>query len=74
MICLLSFVTKQASQPFFNVILAYLIYRSKFTLATYLSLVPIVLGVVLASVSEMGMNVRIEGTACSGFRMSQPSF
>lgn len=48
----------QASQPFFNVILAYLIYRSKFTFATYLSLVPIVLGVVLASVSEMGMNVR----------------
>ncbi|TYZ65052.1 hypothetical protein PybrP1_004504 [[Pythium] brassicae (nom. inval.)] len=48
--------TCKASQPFFNVILAYFIYRSKFPLATYLSLVPIVLGVVLASVSEMGMN------------------
>uniref|UniRef100_K3WKP5 Sugar phosphate transporter domain-containing protein n=1 Tax=Globisporangium ultimum (strain ATCC 200006 / CBS 805.95 / DAOM BR144) TaxID=431595 RepID=K3WKP5_GLOUD len=48
--------TCKASQPFFNVILAYLAYRSKFSLATYVSLVPIVLGVVLASVSEMGMN------------------
>jgi drug/metabolite transporter (DMT)-like permease len=50
--------TCKASQPIFNVILAYLIYNSKFSLATYVALVPIVLGVVLASVSEMGMNVR----------------
>ncbi|TMW63229.1 hypothetical protein Poli38472_002170 [Pythium oligandrum] len=48
--------TCKASQPFFNVMLAYGIYRSKFSLATYLSLVPIVLGVVMASVSEMAMN------------------
>ncbi|KAH7477025.1 hypothetical protein PRIC1_001039 [Phytophthora ramorum] len=48
--------TCKASQPFFNVVLAYLAYRSRFTLATYSTLVPIVFGVVLASVSEMGMN------------------
>ncbi|GLD92959.1 hypothetical protein PINS_up001551 [Pythium insidiosum] len=48
--------TCKASQPFFNVLVAYAIYRSKFSLATYLSLVPIVLGVILASVSEMRMN------------------
>ncbi|RLN88351.1 hypothetical protein BBJ28_00000681 [Nothophytophthora sp. Chile5] len=50
--------TCKASQPFFNVVLAYLIYRSRFSLATYSSLLPIVFGVVMASVSEMGMNVR----------------
>lgn len=48
--------TCKASQPFFNVMMAYAVYRSKFTCAIYLSLVPIVVGVVLASVSEMGMN------------------
>ncbi|KAF1792049.1 Sugar phosphate transporter domain [Phytophthora cactorum] len=31
-------------------------YRSRFSVATYSSLVPIVFGVVMASVSEMGMN------------------
>lgn len=50
--------TCKASQPLFNVFAAYAIYRSKFSLATYLSLLPIVLGVVLASVSEMRINVR----------------
>lgn len=49
--------TCKASQPFFNVVLAYLAYRSRFSFATYSSLVPIVFGVVMASVSEMGMNV-----------------
>ncbi|ETI50138.1 hypothetical protein F441_06264 [Phytophthora nicotianae CJ01A1] len=48
--------TCKASQPFFNVVLAYVAYRSRFSLATYSSLVPIVFGVVMASVSEMGMN------------------
>ncbi|RLN94511.1 hypothetical protein BBJ28_00016906, partial [Nothophytophthora sp. Chile5] len=48
--------TCKASQPFFNVVLAYLVYRSRFSLATYSSLLPIVFGVVMASVSEMGMN------------------
>ncbi|DBA03665.1 TPA: hypothetical protein N0F65_006844 [Lagenidium giganteum] len=48
--------TCKASQPFFNVLMAYAVYRSKFSLATYLSLVPIVVGVIMASVSEMGMN------------------
>jgi solute carrier family 35 protein E1 len=50
--------TCKASQPFFNVVLAYMVYRSRFSLATYSSLIPIVFGVVMASVSEMGMNVR----------------
>ena len=49
--------TCKASQPFFNVVLAYVMYRSRFSLATYSSLVPIVVGVFMASVSEMGMNV-----------------
>ncbi|KUF87496.1 NPP1 protein [Phytophthora nicotianae] len=49
--------TCKASQPFFNVVLAYVAYRSRFSLATYSSLVPIVFGVVMASVSEMGMNL-----------------
>ncbi|CEG43515.1 drug metabolite transporter superfamily [Plasmopara halstedii] len=48
--------TCKASQPFFNVVLAYMVYRSRFSIATYSSLVPIVFGVVMASVSEMGMN------------------
>ncbi|RLN49658.1 hypothetical protein BBJ29_001211 [Phytophthora kernoviae] len=48
--------TCKASQPFFNVVMAYMVYRSRFSLATYSSLVPIVFGVVMASVSEMGMN------------------
>ena len=49
--------TCKASQPFFNVVLAYVAYRSWFSVATYLTLVPIVFGVVMASVSEMGINV-----------------
>lgn len=48
--------TCKASQPFFNVVLAFFVYRSTFSTPTYLALVPIVFGVVLASVSEMGMN------------------
>ncbi|CAI5717760.1 unnamed protein product [Hyaloperonospora brassicae] len=48
--------TCKASQPFFNVLLAYVAYRSRFSAATYLTLIPIVFGVVMASVSEMGMN------------------
>ncbi|KAG7381298.1 hypothetical protein PHYPSEUDO_006225 [Phytophthora pseudosyringae] len=48
--------TCKASQPLFNVVLAYVAYRSRFSAPTYSSLVPIVFGVVMASVSEMGMN------------------
>ncbi|CAH0479749.1 unnamed protein product [Peronospora belbahrii] len=48
--------TCKASQPLFNVVLAYMAYRSRFSFATYLTLIPIVFGVVMASVSEMGMN------------------
>lgn len=48
--------TCKASQPFFNVVLAFMVYRSTFSTPTYLALVPIVFGVIMASVSEMGMN------------------
>ncbi|KAI9921158.1 hypothetical protein PsorP6_002462 [Peronosclerospora sorghi] len=48
--------TCKASQPFFNVVLAYVAYNSRFSFAAYSSLIPIVFGVIMASVSEMGMN------------------
>ncbi|CAH0489619.1 unnamed protein product [Peronospora farinosa] len=55
--------TCKASQPFFNVVLAYMAYRSRFSIATYLSLAPIVFGVFMASVSEMGINdLALSGT------------
>jgi solute carrier family 35 protein E1 len=51
--------TCKASQPFFNAILAFIAYRTTFSFQIYLTLVPIVVGVIMASVSEMGMNVSL---------------
>ncbi|KAG9400213.1 hypothetical protein AC1031_011123 [Aphanomyces cochlioides] len=48
--------TCKASTPFFNVILAFLIYRTTHAMPIYLSLVPIVVGVSMASMSEVEIN------------------
>ncbi|EQC29975.1 hypothetical protein SDRG_12254 [Saprolegnia diclina VS20] len=48
--------TCKASTPLFNVVLAYLVYRTTHALPIYLSLLPIVVGVSLASMSEVQIN------------------
>ena len=48
--------TAKASSPLFNVALAYLIYNKRHDRNVYLSLLPIVVGVALASVSEVHLN------------------
>ncbi|TDH65401.1 hypothetical protein CCR75_009200 [Bremia lactucae] len=63
--------TCKASQPLFNVVLAFMAYRSRFSVATYLSVVPIVFGVVMASVSEMSINLHFYSTFMS-FAINAP--
>lgn len=54
--------TVKASSPIFAVLLSYFWMGRTFPKSVYLSLVPIVVGVSLASISEMEYNVR-GGTA-----------
>lgn len=49
--------TAKASTPIFNVALAYILYSRKQSLLVYLSLLPIVCGVAMASISELRINV-----------------
>ena len=58
--------TAKASAPLFNVSLAWLIYSRKHALPVYMSLIPIVLGVSMASVSEFNINdLAFVGVMCA---------
>ncbi|KAF0709529.1 hypothetical protein AaE_012854 [Aphanomyces astaci] len=59
-------VCSQASTPLFNVMLAFVVYRTSHATPIYVSLVPIVVGVAMASLSEAQINeVATAGLICA---------
>nr|XP_008864418.1 hypothetical protein H310_02625 [Aphanomyces invadans]ETW06343.1 hypothetical protein H310_02625 [Aphanomyces invadans] len=64
--------TCKASTPLFNVVLAYLVYRTTHATPICLSLAPIVVGVAMASMSEVQINVRCSPAAM--YSVVHPSF
>lgn len=58
--------TAKASTPLFNVLLSYIFYAKTFRPQVYLSLLPIVTGVTIASVSEFRLNnLAFVGVMCA---------
>ncbi|ETV66202.1 hypothetical protein, variant 2 [Aphanomyces astaci] len=58
--------TCKASTPLFNVMLAFVVYRTSHATPIYVSLVPIVVGVAMASLSEVQINeVATAGLICA---------
>ncbi|RQM10387.1 hypothetical protein B5M09_005380 [Aphanomyces astaci] len=57
--------TCKASTPLFNVMLAFVVYRTSHATPIYVSLVPIVVGVAMASLSEVQINLHFySGLLC----------